>query len=800
MHQNQLTMKPILLLAIGLLLSNLVLAQKRIQPGSNSEIPTVERVEINSALKEAVNAVKMNELQLSVEKTEWTVGSGAYDFQTLQAAVESEQVLNGHKIYLYNSSKNEGYTDLGIYIAKSLEIIGNTTDRTVIDASNSAGVSDRRCFVIEAGYDVVLTNLTITKGYALNHWGGGIYNSGNLTLNNCRVLLNKADNSGGGICSSGSLTVNGGFITDNTAMYGGAIFSDVSSSTMLEGVVLAYNNAEEWGGGVHSMKESYLEFKNCSIQSNTAKYGGGAINNWGNLHLIGCDVFYNQCIEGRSGAVHNSSGALCNISDSRIFENAAHTSGGALSNNHYLDIKNTVFFKNQSTIYQGSAISNYGNAHLYRVTISGNIGYSPYSNDSYYDELQVGCVSYLTNCTVTNNQDDKASGISLYTSSGSSIVNMINSIVSGNKGGGVDLMQDNGTVSLDGNNLIGTTDSLLFFNTITDMIGVEPILDELTNVSGTIYYHPLRLNSPAINAIEDDSENAVSAAGEGSIVEKVGPYDIGAAESDHDTYNTTVWSIWDSPNHNFDTLNNVVVVSENDYIWSSTVNNLIIGMNGVLDVVQPLEVKGEFFNYGTGRSLIMHENVEFILNDNNYHSPELKSVDVKKLNESSYEFTVKLSPYNQIDSIEFEYGEGEEMTTLFKTNKLIAGVGEQTESFVINVPGLEAMNYRIRFVNQYYTFATGIRSINVTAADEYVGQQQFKVYPNPAKNIVNITLPEWIDNSTITIINETGQTVQTCETDWHNLQIDLAGLKGGMYWITCKTANQKYIQKLAVQP
>ena len=161
---------------------------------------------------------------------------------------------------------------------------------------------------------------------------------------------------------------------------------------------------------------------------------------------------------------------------------------------------------------QGAAIANFGNAHLYRLTLTENTGYGAYANSAYFDDTQIGCISYLTNCTVTNNYDDEANGIDLYDDNGGSTLTLINSIVAGNKGGGVDLVQYNGSAFLNGNNIIGTSDSLLF-NEITDMLGLDPLLDELTNVSGTVYYHPLKVNSPAINAIANDSDNAENAAG-----------------------------------------------------------------------------------------------------------------------------------------------------------------------------------------------------------------------------------------------------------------------------------------------
>jgi hypothetical protein len=55
---------------------------------------------------------------------------------------------------------------------------------------------------------VTLSGLTISSG--LGVVGGGLYNAGALTVNNCTASYNTCTSSGGGIENDGTLTVNRG--------------------------------------------------------------------------------------------------------------------------------------------------------------------------------------------------------------------------------------------------------------------------------------------------------------------------------------------------------------------------------------------------------------------------------------------------------------------------------------------------------------------------------------------------------------------------------------------------------------
>lgn len=64
-----------------------------------------------------------------------------------------------------------------------------------------------RIFTVNAGVTATISGLTLTNGLQDN--GGGILNTGTLTVNNCVITGNTAPDGGGGIFNRGTLTMNG---------------------------------------------------------------------------------------------------------------------------------------------------------------------------------------------------------------------------------------------------------------------------------------------------------------------------------------------------------------------------------------------------------------------------------------------------------------------------------------------------------------------------------------------------------------------------------------------------------------
>ena len=144
-------------------------------------------------------------------------------------------------------------------LGKNLTIDGSALPGGITINGNHAG----RIFQVDGGVTVVLNSLTITNGTDTgggNAGGGGILSYGSLTLDNCTLAGNSANQAswgGGGILSyQGTLTVNQSTLSGNSAnnFTGG-------------GGIVAY-------GGTLTVNQS-------TLSGNSANGGGGILNGEG---------------------------------------------------------------------------------------------------------------------------------------------------------------------------------------------------------------------------------------------------------------------------------------------------------------------------------------------------------------------------------------------------------------------------------------------------------------------------------------------------------------------------------------
>ena len=140
------------------------------------------------------------------------------------------KVLSGNTLTVLDSSGNNsgsirgGYTNNGGAINNLGTFILNGG---TIEASSStnygAGIwnQSEATATINGG---VIQNCTTTSSSGK---GGGIYNQGTLTINDCTIQSNTCEGRGGGIYNQGTLTINGGTIQNNTCnTNGGGIYDD----------------------------------------------------------------------------------------------------------------------------------------------------------------------------------------------------------------------------------------------------------------------------------------------------------------------------------------------------------------------------------------------------------------------------------------------------------------------------------------------------------------------------------------------------------------------------------------------
>jgi hypothetical protein len=148
----------------------------------------------------------------------------------------------------------------------------------------SAGPQLSGVLTVASGSSVGLNGLTIERGNATVQ-GGGIDNSGTLTLTGSTVTGNSAGQVGGGIINYATLTLDDSTISANTAGNGatsgnGGGIENLGSVT-LNGTSSVEGNSASFGGGVDSTfaQTATLTLNgSSSIDRNSAHIGGGVDN------------------------------------------------------------------------------------------------------------------------------------------------------------------------------------------------------------------------------------------------------------------------------------------------------------------------------------------------------------------------------------------------------------------------------------------------------------------------------------------------------------------------------------------
>ncbi|MGC9516177.1 MAG: Ig-like domain repeat protein [Methanomicrobiales archaeon] len=252
------------------------------------------------------------------------------------------EVNNGMNVHVAAGNYNETLS-----INKNLNLIGENQDTTIIDAIGK----NNRVITIGSGGTVTISNFTIQNGKhsGTNAYGGGIWNSGNLTINNCIIQNNIAEtialdwgmwrySQGGGIFNSGgNMFINNCIIQDNistieaysdaSTAYGGGISNTggivtITDTTIRNNLAIARNTLEEayaLGGGIANYSayhplDSIMLIYNCNIYNNTAIANGvlpsltvGAICNNGSLSYL--TAHYNRISDNTPNAVSNYYGS-----------------------------------------------------------------------------------------------------------------------------------------------------------------------------------------------------------------------------------------------------------------------------------------------------------------------------------------------------------------------------------------------------------------------------------------------------------------------------------------------------------
>ena len=251
---------------------------------------------------------------------------------TIEADTGQHPVLDGTTPIAQASS---GFT----IIATGVTIAGFTIQ-------NFSGPS---AVLVQGGASITLSGETIQDNSASSS-GGGIDNSGELTVTECTLTNNTAGRDGGGIYDemSGTVSVTQSTLTNNTAASnGGGIDSESSGAVSITDTTIASNSAAGSGGGILCDVDT-LSICDAAITNNTATIvGGGIFIGPGALTILNTTIASNSAISG--GGVINFGTA--NLTDSIVTLNTADAEGGGgggLYNNGTTTLSNCTVSDNSA--------------------------------------------------------------------------------------------------------------------------------------------------------------------------------------------------------------------------------------------------------------------------------------------------------------------------------------------------------------------------------------------------------------------------------------------------------------------
>ena len=386
----------------------------------------------------------------------WTVCSLGCDFTTIQSGINGS--LAGDTLDL----DAQGFAEQ-IIVDKDLTLKGAGQNLTSIYYGGDSVIT------IIAGVTATIRDLEIYGGMALE--GGGIRNSGTLTVIGALIRDNFAIYEGGGIWTEGDLVLKQTTIRDNAvdmlfqlSSGGGGIYvKHASGDVMIKNSTISWNVACN-GGGILNDGNNDITILRSTIEGNEAGPG-----------MMTCPGF----LFAHGGGILNigTLGGLTKIRKSTISGNSAAQSGGGIAN-----LYDTTMTITNSTISGNEATFTGGGLYVY--------DFPAYSS-----------TVVLNNSTVTDNSAADGAGMSLVGGifGGNPTITSRNTIVADQATGNDCYLFNLGSYITAGHNI--ESDMTCSFTDIAngDQQFSAPGLIPLANNGGPTQTHALPLGSPAVD-------------------------------------------------------------------------------------------------------------------------------------------------------------------------------------------------------------------------------------------------------------------------------------------------------------
>lgn len=188
---------------------------------------------------------------------------------SLREAVTAANAATGADVILLPAGTYQLFTG-SLALTDDLTVLGSGANATTVD-----GGGQSRVFEVAAGTRAELRDLAVRHGRS-ETTGAGIVNEGTLQLVRCAVTDNVALGNGGGILNSGVLTVQDSLLASNQAARGGGLYA--AGTATLTNVTFSSNGAtRDFGGGLYAIADVAVHANNVTLHANTAISRGGGV-------------------------------------------------------------------------------------------------------------------------------------------------------------------------------------------------------------------------------------------------------------------------------------------------------------------------------------------------------------------------------------------------------------------------------------------------------------------------------------------------------------------------------------------
>ena len=241
--------------------------------------------------------------------------SGYFKGSGNQIVIDKSITLEGDDPYTY--IKAEGLSRI-FYVSSSKVVLKN-----LVLKDGDPGYNDGGAVYCDIGKGARCLLYNCLIGYCSADYGGASYYC---DVYNTTFMFNSA--SRGGAMYGGNVA-NSAFVNNTASDRGGAIYARDGVSIEVCGFE---NNTAEYGGAIYSCAD-YNTVKNCYFESNYASDDGGAIYNndeyYSGLTVLNSEFWYNEA-DDDGGAIFTDSDAETTVRDSYFRSNKAGYWGGAM--------------------------------------------------------------------------------------------------------------------------------------------------------------------------------------------------------------------------------------------------------------------------------------------------------------------------------------------------------------------------------------------------------------------------------------------------------------------------------------